>query len=327
MFVMKSFTRESPVGMVGTSETMCRLYQQAEQLAQSNTAVLIQGESGTGKELVARALHDLGPRAGKPFVTFDCAAVTHSLVTSALFGHEPGSFTGAQGRHAGVFEQAHGGTLFLDEIGELPLTLQTHLLGTIERRRFYRIGGTEEVEVDVRVISATNRDLMTGVDAGQFRLDLFYRLSVVTMQLPPLRERLDDLPLLVDHFARLCGYKGPLDQLLPPKAMADLRAHRWPGNVRELRNLVEAAIATGETLRPRLASSAPTATADPIAALLGMAYKDARAEILEQFEQRYLKAIWSKADGNLTRAARTAQMDRAHLATLLERHELRGAAA
>ncbi len=316
-------TTEVLAGMVGSSTPMRRLYGRIEQLAKASTAVLIQGESGTGKELAARALHDLGPRARMPFVTFDCGALAPSLVTSELFGHEAGAFTGAQRRHIGAFERAHGGTLFLDEVGELPLSLQTNLLGVIERRRFRRLGGSQEIGIDVRVISATNRDLMGAVNAGLFRLDLFYRIAVVVLTLPALRERVDDLLLLIEHFARECGEDGPIGEIFPADVLEELRRHRWPGNIRELRNLVEATLATGETTRPTPLGGGGSSPPDPIGAVLDMDYKQARGAILCQFEARFLKHILERTGGNVARAAREAKMDRSHLIALLRRHEMR----
>ena len=184
-----------------TTPTMRRLMAQVDRVAKANVPVLLVGESGTGKELVARALHEQSPRADKPLVVVDCGALAPGVVASELFGHERGSFTGAERTHVGAFERADGGTLFLDEIGELPPELQPQLLGALERRRFRRVGGKVDISVDVRVVSATNRDLRAEVNAGTFRLDLYYRVGVVEVRIPPLRERPDDLSLLVDHFS------------------------------------------------------------------------------------------------------------------------------
>jgi len=282
--------------------------------------VLVIGESGTGKELVARGLHDLGRRAAGPFVAVDCAALSPALVASELFGHERGAFTGADRQHVGAFERAHGGTLFLDEIGELSAALQASLLGALERRRFRRVGGTADIAIDVRVASATHRDLRAEVNSGAFRLDLYYRLAVVTLALPPLRERPEDLELLVSHFLREAGHAGPLDAVFPPATMRALATHRWPGNVRELRNLVEAALAMGE---PPPLDAAPPPGADPIERVLALGYRDARQRLLHEFEARYLAALFERADRNVSRAAREAGMDRSHLLELLQRHKLR----
>src|SRR5215470_14554505 len=237
---------EALAGLRGRAPVMRRLLLSVERAAQSDAAVLLVGESGTGKEVIARALHDLGPRAKGPFVTVDCGALSPTLVASELFGHERGAFTGADRQHLGAFERAGGGTIFLDEIGELPAALQSNLLGVLERRRFRRLGGKQEISTDVRVVSATHRDLRAEVNSGTFRLDLYYRLAVVVMKVPPLRERADDVPLLVEHFLRECGHAGPVGELISPAAMHALMHHHWPGNVRELRNLIEATVAMGE---------------------------------------------------------------------------------
>jgi DNA-binding NtrC family response regulator len=309
-------------GLRGRTPTMRQLLLRVERAAKSDTAVLLIGESGTGKELIARALHDLGPRAAKPLVTVDCGALSPTLVASELFGHERGAFTGADRQHIGAFERADGGTLFLDEIGELPPALQANLLGVLERRRFRRLGGKAEISIDVRVVSATHRDLRAEVNAGTFRLDLYYRLAVVVMKVPPLRERAEDIPLLVEHFLRECGFDGEVGELISPPVMAGLCKHHWPGNVRELRNLVEATIAMGEAPQVEL-ESAPVAGGDPFAALIGLPYKEARGALLADFERRYLTALLERAKGNVSLAAREARMDRSHLIDLLQRHKLK----
>jgi DNA-binding NtrC family response regulator len=316
--------RDALAGLRGRAPATRRLMSAIERVARSDASVIVIGESGTGKELVARALHDLGPRAGAPFVAIDCGALAPALVASELFGHERGAFTGADSQHVGAFERAHGGTLFLDEIGELPLALQANLLGALERRRFRRLGGRADIAVDVRVVSATNRDVRADVNAGAFRLDLYYRLAVVTLRVPPLRDRADDVELLVEHFLREAGHAGPVDALISPSTMQALATYRWPGNVRELRNLIEATLAMGE---PPALDHAPgdaaADPADPIAALLALPYRAARERLLRDFEARYLPALLARADDNVSRAARDAQMDRSHLIELLHRHKLR----
>jgi len=288
---------------------------------------------------VARALHELGPRREAPFVTVDCGSLSPTLVASELFGHERGAFTGAERQHAGAFERANGGTLFLDEIGELPASLQPSLLGALERRRFRRLGGRADISVDLRIVSATNRDLRAEVNAGTFRLDLYYRLAIVVLQVPPLRERADDVPLLVEHFLRECGHAGPVGELISPAAMKSLGTHRWPGNVRELRNLIEATVAMGEPprLEPDQAPDGGPRDGDPggagapggipssdlIASLLEQPYGAARTALLAEFESRYLRRLLERAGGNVSRAARDARMDRSHLIDLLHRHQLR----
>jgi len=312
---------EGLAGRRGRTPAMRELLAKLERVAARDIGVLLTGESGTGKELAARGLHELGPRAGGPFVTVDCGALAPTLVASELFGHERGAFTGADAQRAGAFEQADGGTLFLDEVGELPSNLQSALLGVLERRRFKRLGSSQEFTVDVRVVSATPRDLREDVNADRFRLDLFYRLAVVTLRMPPLRERVDDIPLLVEHFLRDLGEDAPLDAFLSEPALQMLRAHRWPGNVRELRNWVEAALAMGEA--PELGPAGVTGGADPIGAGLELPYKQARGALIDQFERRYLTRLMERADGNVSKAARIAKMNRSHLNDLLRRHDLR----
>jgi len=310
---------ESLAGVIGRSPTMRRLMAQVAKAAQSDVSVLVTGESGTGKELIARALHDLGPRRGKPFVTVDCGSLPPTLIASELFGHERGAFTGADRVHVGAFEAADGGTVFLDEIGELQPAVQATLLGVLERRRMRRLGSRGEIAIDVRVVAATHRDLRAEVNRGGFRLDLFYRLAVVTLGIPPLRERPDDIPLLVEYFLRDAGWDQPVAALISPQAMDALARYHFAGNVRELRNLVEAAVAMGEA--PALGGAAratPDAPAEvELATDLALPYKQARAHLLDAFEARYLDALLARANGNVSAAARIAQMTRSHLNELL----------
>ncbi len=311
-------------GVIGRSPPMRRLMAQVGKAAQSDVSVLVAGESGTGKELIARALHDLGPRARGPFVTVDCGSLPPTLIGSELFGHEKGAFTGADRAHVGAFEAAHGGTVFLDEIGELSPAVQATLLGVLERRRLRRLGGRAEIAIDVRVVSATHRDLRAEVNRGGFRLDLFYRLAVVTLEVPALRERPDDIPLLVEHFLRDAGWDGPVAALISPQAMDALARLHYAGNVRELRNLVEAAVAMGEA--PAVAGAgagaggAEASRAPRDAAFstdLAQPYKEARAHLLDQFEARYLEALLERAGGNVSAAARLGRLTRSHLSELL----------
>src|SRR5512140_2364630 len=220
-------------GMIAVSPPMLRLFADIERVAVTPTSVLIVGESGTGKERVAEALHARSPRTTAPLVTIDCGALSSSLLASELFGHERGAFTGADRLHKGAFERAEDGTVFLDEIGELPAADQSALLGVLERRRFRRVGGTSELDVDARVIAATNRDLRAEVNTGRFRQDLYHRLAVVVLRLAPLRERREDIPVLIEHFSRELGATGSLETLFGAEQVAAWRKHPWPGNVRE----------------------------------------------------------------------------------------------
>ncbi len=312
--------------LLGQTEVMRRVMARTARIAEAPVAVLIQGESGTGKELVARALHQLSPRRAGPLVTVDCGVLSPALMASELFGHERGSFTGAERQHVGAFERADGGTLFLDEIGELPTELQPQLLGALERQRFQRVGGRSDISVDVRVVAATHRDLRQEVNAGTFRMDLYYRLAVVSLTMPPLRERLEDLPLLIEHFLQCAGSTCTLQAVAPPEVLDRLARYRWPGNVRELRNWVEATLALGEV--PELpAYDEPTAGDGPseLAALADsrMPYHPTRARVLAQFERAYCEALLSRCSGNVSRAAREAQMDRSYLIKLAQKHGLK----
>ncbi|MFW5877238.1 MAG: sigma 54-interacting transcriptional regulator [Myxococcota bacterium] len=303
-------------GLVGESDAMQDVVGLVRQLAPSDIPVLIQGETGTGKEVVARALHELSPRRDKPFVVVDCGSLPANLIASELFGHERGAFTGAEARRAGAFEQAQGGTVFLDEIGDMQPELQPVLLGVLERRRFRRLGGTQDVETNVRVLAATHRDLREDVNGGRFRPDLYFRLAVGRIELPALRERPEDIPPLIDHFAeQIMGERGriPFDAA----QLASLRRHRWSGNVRELRNIVEAAIATGQVvLEPSLREATQeSGHRKP--------YREARAEAIAAFERAYLGELIERCDGNASEAARRARMDRPYLLTLLRKHRLR----
>ena len=303
---------------------MRRLMARVQEAAESPSSVLVVGESGTGKELIARALHDQSPRADKAFVTMDCTGLPPTIIGSELFGHEKGAFTGAHKRHIGAFERAHGGTIFLDEIGELPEAVQSSLLGVLERKRFRRVGGEEEVSVDVRVVAATNRELRSEVNAGNFRLDLYYRLAVVVLEVPPLRERVEDLAILVEHFLHEMGYQGAVEDLIGPKSLKAMKRHRWPGNVRELRNLVEATIAVGTAPQLHAPHQAKTEGADDlISGVLEEPYRQARRVVLDEFELRYLRALLERTEGNVSKAARIAKMDRSYLIDLIRRHKLK----
>jgi two-component system response regulator HydG len=234
-------------GLIGTSSAMQRIYRTCRQVAPSRATVLLTGESGTGKGEVARAIHALSPRAKGPFVTLQCSALAESLLESELFGHEKGAFTGADKRRIGRFEQAHGGTLFLDEIGEIPASTQVKLLRVLQERSFERVGGNEVVQVDVRLIAATNRDLALEVRERRFREDLYYRLNVVHLEMPPLRQRGNDVTVLAEHFLRKYARENQrLIDGLSDAARTKIANHSWPGNVRELENAMERAVVLSE---------------------------------------------------------------------------------
>ncbi len=295
-----------PHGLVGRSEPMRRVLEQVHKVAVTDATVLVLGESGTGKELVARALHDASPRRGGPFVSVSCAAIPEGLLESELFGHEKGAFTGAIRRKLGRFELAHEGTLFLDEVGEIPPATQVKLLRVLQERCFERVGGEETVEVDVRVVSATNRDLAALARDGRFREDLYYRLDVVSIVLPPLRDRPGDVEELARHFlSRLAPRLGRPVTGFTPEALECLRRHRWPGNVRELENVLEQALvfADGERVRvedlPEALRRAPPPGALPVPA-----GDRTLTEILEDLERQLILAAYERARGVKAETAR-----------------------
>ena len=295
-----------PHGLVGSSEPMRRVLEQVRKVAPTDATVLVLGESGTGKELVARALHDASGRRDGPFVSISCAAIPEGLLESELFGHERGAFTGAIRRKLGRFELAHDGTLFLDEIGEIPVSVQVKLLRVLQERRFERVGGEETIEVNVRVVSATNRDLAAMVRAGRFREDLFYRLDVVEIPLPPLRERPGDVEELAGWFLRRAAPRlGRAVRDFSPEALELLRRHRWPGNVRELENVVEQALvfADGERVRP---DDLPEGLRRPQAApaLPVPAGDRSLTEILEDLERQLILGAYERARGVKAETAR-----------------------
>lgn len=314
---------DSLSGIRGRSGEMRRLMASIERAAKNDVSVLLIGESGTGKELAARAIHDLSARREGPFEIVDCAAIPATLFAAELFGNERGAFTGADRRRPGALERAQGGTVFFDEVGELPTALQASLLGALERRVVRRLGSDQELPIDVRVVCATNRDLRSEVNAGVFRLDLFYRLAVVLLELPTLRQRRDDIPLLIDHFLAEAGHAGGHESVFTPDALRELMAYSFPGNVRELRNVVASALALGT--QPTLPSVPPPAGQegrDMIEELFTRGYKEARSSLLQEFERRYLSEILQRSQGNVRRAARAAGMDRSYLTELLARHGL-----
>ncbi len=310
----------------GASREMMRLYPLLVRLAASTVPVLIEGETGTGKEVLAEALHEQGLRARGPFVVFDCTAVAPSLLESELFGYERGAFTGAVGARAGVFEEANGGTLFIDEIGDLELSMQAKLLRAVERGEIRRVGSSKTVRVDIRILSATRRDLDGMVQAGLFRDDLYHRLAVARVELPPLRRRVGDVAPLVDFFFRQSGHDPAT---LPMGLLARWETHDWPGNVRELRNAVLRYAEIGDLAewqakaqappRPSEAPSGDDELVRGIRRLLGRGapFAVARDEIIEAFEREFLDDVIRKTGGNLTKAAEAGGFSRRHLHRLL----------
>jgi transcriptional regulator with PAS, ATPase and Fis domain len=306
--------------VVGASTEMRRLYAILEKIAPTDTTVLIRGETGTGKELVARAIHDASSRARFPFIVVDCGAIAENLIESELFGHVRGAFSGAISDRRGLFEEANGGTLFLDEIGELPAALQPRLLRVIESFEVRRVGGNTSKRVDVRVLAATNRSLTESINTGTFREDLYYRLAVVEVELPPLRARRADIPLLAQHFLRRYA-KG--EDLIPSETLASLASRAWPGNVRELRNFIERSVSLGYGSTPGPLAGSAAAPGTPLPAEIEtivpthLPLKDARAVWNEQFEMLYVKALLAKTKGNVTRAAELGGINRRSLQRLI----------
>ena len=298
--------------IVWTGETMKKLMAQIERVAASETRVCILGETGTGKELVARTLHERSPRAGGPFITLNCAAVPAELIESELFGHEKGSFTGAAGRHIGKFEQAERGTIFLDEIGDMPLPMQAKLLRVLEEGEVERIGGDRPTKVDVRVLVATHRNLESLVRDGKFRQDLFHRIYVFPLLLPSLRERKQDIPVLIQHFAaQVCAQNNW--KLLPfsPEAIQKLQANNWPGNVRELRNVVERVIllaTDGEVTGDTVETALPNGVMSPVSPT----GSGTLAERTQDFEREVILAELKRSHFHVTNAAKALGLERSH---------------
>lgn len=338
-------------GIVGKSVEMREIFGILERIAPTDATVVIEGETGTGKEIVAQTIHERSPRSDEPFVVFDCGAVPESLVESELFGHEKGSFTGAVMSREGLFEMAEGGTIFLDELGELSPDLQPKLLRVLEQREIRRVGSNKPIPIDVRVVAATNRNLEEEVEAGRFREDLFYRLSVVRLVLPPLRDRTEDIPLLVPHFLETRDFNRDTegDQKLSSiadDALAALSDYRWPGNVRELVNVIERAcsFSSSDTLEledlPEYISgiegsgvmASPPGHVDDEqlqwtnvprkAKLREKPFKEAKDEWISAFERDYLTELLIRHDGNISQAAREADIDRKHFRTLMKKHDI-----
>lgn len=322
--------------MVGKSKKMRQIFGILEKISPSQATVIIEGETGTGKELVAKAIHDNSTRKDKAFVIFDCSSVAPNLIESELFGHTKGSFTGAHRDRMGAFEAANSGTIFLDEIGELSLDLQPKLLRALEHREIKRVGSTNSVKLDVRVICATNRNLKDEVKAGKFREDLFYRLSVVKIQVPSLRERLEDIPLIVEKILSAARFNKKPDgsfyvTRVEDDALKILQRYQWPGNVRELNNILERAVSFAENGVVRGAhlqfvfSEAETGEEATVRLQnidLDKPFKEAKQAVVESFEKEYLLELLERNKGNVSKAAREARIDRKHLRNLLIKYQI-----
>ncbi len=318
--------------IIGEDPQLRQVSQQLHRAAATDATVLLQGESGTGKELFARALHALSPRADGPFVAINCAAIPENLLETELFGHEKGAFTGAAQRKPGRFELAHRGTLFLDEIGELPLALQAKILRALEEKTFERVGGTQSLHVDVRIVAATNRNLKQRVAERQFREDLFFRLSVFPILIPPLRERAGDVLMLARHFVdKFCREVNKPSLVLTPAALEELRAYPWPGNVRELQNCIERAVilADGDTILPRhlnlsfVQTSAETEPVNPWAHVdMTGSLADVTKRVTVEVERLKIEETLREAEGNKGRAAELLQISYKSLVSKLREYRM-----
>ena len=326
-------------GMLGRSLGMREIFSLLERVAPTDYTVLVEGESGTGKELVAEAIHSHSPRKSGPFIVVDCSAIARDLIESELFGHVKGAFTGATGNRKGAFEAARGGTLFLDELGELPIDLQPKLLRALENREIKPVGSNTSVKTDVRIVAATNRNLIHEVREGNFREDLYYRFAVIKVALPPLRDRQEDVSLLVENFLRQANQmtgRGDVD--ISYKTMEKLKRHSWPGNVRELKNFIERAVLlaqgdtietkflnTGELRRTEKVAEETGAAAAPMANQAideGLPFKEAKNRLIEEFEKAYWSTLLERTGGNVSKAARQAGVHRKSVEYILKKLDL-----
>jgi DNA-binding NtrC family response regulator len=331
-FLLARLEREFGMGtIVGSGPGMQRVFETIAKVADTDLTVLVRGESGTGKELVAQELHQRGERKSRPLIAVNCAAINRELVESELFGHERGAFTGANVRRIGRFEAAHQGTIFLDEIGDMPLETQAKVLRVLEERKFERVGGGQTIEVDVRIVAATHRDLEAEVRRGNFRQDLYYRLKVIEVVLPPLRERVADLPSLVERFlTRISERLGREKKTIEGDALAALAHYAWPGNVRELRNVVEqaAVLASGPSIRlvdlPHLVASEKPSVNVGISA--AESFADAKRRSIEDFERSYIQNALRDSGGNISKAAQAMGLARQSLQQKIRELGLRGGA-
>jgi DNA-binding NtrC family response regulator len=314
--------------LIGSGPAMRRVFEMVQKVAETDLTVLVRGESGTGKELVAQALHNRSQRRNRPFVAVNCAAISPELVESELFGHEKGAFTGADARRQGRFESAHGGTIFLDEIGDMAPATQAKVLRVLQERSFERVGGTKPIQVDVRVVAATHRNLEDEVEQGRFREDLYYRLKVVEVELPPLRERSEDVPALTLRFLEQVNDRlGREKQRLSEAALARLARHAWPGNVRELRNVVEQAsvLSSGSEIQESDLNLGGAASPEPEPALeaADLGFSEAKRRAVIGFERSFLLRALRAHDGNISRAAESIGMVRQSLQQKIRELDLR----
>ena len=312
--------------LIGSGPAMRQIFEMIQKVAETDLSVLVRGDSGTGKELVAQALHQRSSRKNRPFVAVNCAAISRELIESELFGHEKGAFTGADARRVGKFEAANDGTIFLDEIGDMAQETQAKVLRVLQERAFERVGGNAPIEVDVRVVAATHRDLETEVKEGRFREDLYYRLKVVEVTLPPLRDRTEDIPALVERFlSQVAERLGRDKKSIDPDALADLVRHPWRGNVRELRNTIEraAVLSSGETIGVDDLDPSGGDPGGDGGISLEMSFRDAKKQMVEGFERQYLIRALREHDGNVSRTAESIGMVRQSLQQKIRELDLR----
>jgi DNA-binding NtrC family response regulator len=321
-------TRYSFSNIIGASEMMQEIYELIEDVSDTDATVLIQGETGTGKELIAKAIHYNSSRKGKPFVGVSCAAIPETLLESELFGFERGAFTGAMKTRIGRFEQAHEGTLFLDEVGDIPPHTQAKLLRVLQEKSFERLGNNKSIRTNMRLISATNKDLLKAAKAGSFREDLYYRLNVVAIHVPPLRDRLEDLPLLAAHFVKICSqrFEKPIENI-EPEAVQMLAEFQWPGNIRQLENVIERAaiMEKSETItKATLLRCMPQSDETRFQYFLydQVSFQKAKQDLLNRFEREYIKRLLERHNGKIIEAAREAEMDYKNFCDKMKRHGL-----
>ncbi|MFO0889351.1 MAG: sigma-54 dependent transcriptional regulator [Isosphaeraceae bacterium] len=325
---LKVKDQQSLPGVVSKNPKMLEIFELIKCVGDTSTTVLIEGETGTGKELIARAIHQTSSgRRDRPLIVVNCAALPENLLESELFGHEKGSFTSAVSQRKGRFELAQGGTLFLDEVGDIPASMQVKLLRVLQEREFERVGGTEKIQVDVRVIGATNRNLQTMVKEGKFREDLFYRLNVFKIDLPPLRDRTEDIPLLATHFIEKYGRPGQPPCQMTPEAMEMILSYPWPGNIRQLENAIERAVVTAkegmirpENLPAELSSPAPRKASFPVD--LNRPLPDQLNELIADFESRYLRRALKKSRGHVGRCARISGLSRRSITSKIAQYKI-----
>jgi DNA-binding NtrC family response regulator len=316
----RELSGQNNLGLIGKGKALREVLGLIERLAPSDATLLITGESGSGKELAARAIHQMSTRAKGPFVEVNAGSLPATLFEAELFGAKKGSYTGADSNREGLFQAAQGGTLFLDEVGEVPMESQAKLLRVLESHEVKAIGDTKSLKLDVRVVAATNRDLQDMVEAGKFRQDLFFRLNVLPLRMPALRERMEDLPLLAEAFLQRFAPQGQAPKRLGPAALKTLLAHRWPGNVRELRNVLERAalLAAGDELQP---GDFLFATAEKSTLPLG-SYQQAKRAVLESFDRQFVTQALKEHHGNVTRAAEASGLDRKNLQVIIKKYGL-----